>query len=126
MGVPDIHSVFPWLRGAAKVARHALTDRADDVVTQANIFPETPTVTKEQWEKIVRYYVQNAPEQLSDSSDNYPISPTLTRFKPVQNFPAVEPFVSLIKFESVAQQFFIGTRLGKIHVFDKETEQAYF
>jgi len=88
--------------------------------TQANIFPETPTVTKEQWEKIVRYYVQNAPEQLSDSSDNFPISPTLTRFKPVLNFPAVEPFVSLIKFDSIAQQFFIGTRLGKIHILDNK------
>jgi hypothetical protein len=88
--------------------------------TQANIFPETPVVTKEQWDKIVRYYIQNAPEQLPDSADKYPISPTLTRFKRKQNVPAIAPFVSLLKFDSVSRQFFVGTRSGKIHIFDKE------
>ncbi|MFN8343589.1 MAG: VCBS repeat-containing protein [Spirosomataceae bacterium] len=94
----------------------------DEIVAfaQANIFPETPVVTQEQWDKIVRYYVQNAPDRLPDSSQNYPIAGTLTRFKPKQNVPSIEPFVSLFKFDSTSKQFFVGTRSGKLQIFDPQ------
>ena len=41
----------------------------DEIIafTQANIYPETPILSKEEWEKIVKYYLTNAPDKLPDS-----------------------------------------------------------
>ncbi|WP_428663660.1 FG-GAP repeat domain-containing protein [Runella sp.] len=89
-------------------------------LTQANIFPETPIVTQEQWESIVNYYVKNAPDKLPDSSGKFPIAPTLTRFVPKSDAPQIDPFVSLIKFDSATKKLFVGSRRGMVSVFDQK------
>ncbi len=88
--------------------------------TQANVFPETPIVTPEQWESIVNYYVKNAPDKLPDSSRKTLISPTLSRFLPKANTPQVEPFVSLLKYDSLSKKLFVGSRRGMVTVFDQQ------
>lgn len=89
--------------------------------TQANVFPEAPVVTPEQWESIVNYYVTNAPDTLPDSAaKSAAISPTLTQFVPKANAPQVEPFVSLIKYDSAAQHLFVGSRRGMVTVYDRQ------
>ena len=87
-------------------------------LTQADIFPSNPVVTPEQWEAIVRYYVNNAPDKLPDSSKYFPISPTITRFAPFKNAPHIEPYVSLLKFDAPSGKLFVGTRRGKLDIYD--------
>lgn len=88
--------------------------------TQANIYPNAPILPKEDWEKIVKYYVTNAPDKLPDSSKNYPIAADLTLFAP-QNIPtAIEPMVSMLKFDTKSNQLYVGTRQGKIYVLNQQ------
>ncbi len=91
--------------------------------TQANIYPETPILSKEDWDKIVKYYVDNAPEKLPDSSNKYPISSTLSLFTPKNTILNVEPMVSMLKFDAASQKLFVGTRGGKIHIFNHQFRQ---
>jgi len=94
----------------------------DEIIafTQANIYPDAPLLTKEQWEKIVKYYVDKAPEKLPDSSSKYPISPDLALFTPKTDVPDVEklPMVSMLKFDDKTQQLYVGSRTGKIYILD--------
>lgn len=100
----------------------------DEIIafTQANIYPETPILSKEEWEKIVKYYLTNAPDKLPDSSKNYPISNDLTLFAPKADVPDVEklPMVSMLKFDDKTQKLYVGTRTGKIHILDGQFKQT--
>lgn len=76
---------------------------------QARIFPEKPLITARDWDKIVSYYLQNAPEQLT-----LPATPMV---KPdLDNFSVVVPglnkgkyaLTTLVKYDPGAHALWIG------------------
>lgn len=91
--------------------------------TQANIYPDAPILPKEDWDKIVKYYVNNAPDKLPDSSKKYPISADLALFSPQSIPKSIEPMVSMIKFDPKSNQLYVGLRRGKIHVLNQQFQR---
>ncbi|MDT7828831.1 VCBS repeat-containing protein [Pricia sp. S334] len=51
------------------------------IVKEANVFPEEPLVAREDWDKLVAFYVQNAPEMAPSPKPNTPIKTGLKHFK---------------------------------------------
>lgn len=52
-----------------------------DIVKEANIFPENPLIARKDWDKIVDYYLQNAPDSILPPKRNKAISKGLRHFK---------------------------------------------
>lgn len=52
-----------------------------DVVRAAGIYPETPVLAKQDWEKIAQYYMENAPDSISPPLRKRPIRIGLKHFK---------------------------------------------
>lgn len=53
---------------------------AGDIVRKANIYPEQPILAREDWDKIVAYYVENAPETIPTPIRDQKISNKLKHF----------------------------------------------
>ncbi|MEZ4904690.1 MAG: VCBS repeat-containing protein [Spirosomataceae bacterium] len=92
-------------------------------ITNANIFPEKAVLSKEEWDKIVKYYIDNAPEKLPDSSSKYAISASLTLFTPKTNTTTLGPWVSMLYFDNPTQKLFVGTRQGKMYILNEQFRQ---
>ena len=99
----------------------------DEIIalSQANIYPDAPILSKVEWEKIIKFYLDKAPEKLPDSSKNYPISNDLALFSPKVEVPDVEklPMVSMLKFDDKAQKLYVGSRTGNIYILNNKFKQ---
>lgn len=98
---------------------------ADETIAfaQANIYPNAPILPKEDWDKIVEYYINNAPDKLPDSSKKYPISSDLSLFTPKNIATAIEPMVSMLKFDTKSNKLYVGTRQGKIYILNQQFQR---
>jgi hypothetical protein len=69
-------------------------------VREAGIYPETPVVAKADWLKIVKYYMENAPDSISPPIRKNPIRMGLSHFKyresPVSYRPALTTMVKIL------------------------------
>ena len=52
-----------------------------DIVKEANIFPENPLIAREDWDKIVDYYLENAPDSIISPKRSKNITKGLKHFK---------------------------------------------
>ncbi|MGB5556220.1 MAG: VCBS repeat-containing protein [Flavobacteriaceae bacterium] len=52
-----------------------------EVLKKANIYPETPLLAKKDWNKLVDYYLKEAPDTLPTPKKNHPITMGLKNFK---------------------------------------------
>ena len=52
----------------------------EKIVRQANIYPEHPTIAREDWEKIVAYYLDHAPDTIPQPKKNNQIRKNLKHF----------------------------------------------
>ena len=52
----------------------------EKIVRQANIYPEHPTIAREDWEKIVAYYLDHAPDTIPQPKKNNQIRKSLKHF----------------------------------------------
>lgn len=50
------------------------------IIRRANVYPEQPQIAKEEWEKIVAYYIENAPDTIEVPKKNEKIKIGLKRF----------------------------------------------
>ncbi|MFS4418042.1 FG-GAP repeat domain-containing protein [Maribacter sp. 2307ULW6-5] len=72
--------------------------RYASVVKKANIFPEKPVLAKEDWEKLVAYYLQNAPKEILPTQSNIKIKMELKHFKYTEAaFADRPPLTSMVK-----------------------------
>ena len=51
-------------------------------VKAANLYPEEASITAKEWTKIVQYYIQNAPEEVSPIKNREPVALNLSLFEP--------------------------------------------
>lgn len=77
--------------------------------------PPQPMVTDEQWKAIHDYYIKSAPDSIHIiEKENLP---PLQQFSVSQfQFPSRSiPLLTLIKYDSLHQKIFVGTRLSKLY-----------
>lgn len=57
------------------------TGMGGDIVRKANIYPEQPILARNDWDKIVAYYLENAPDSLPTPTREHPITRGLKHFR---------------------------------------------
>jgi hypothetical protein len=96
----------------------------EDFLTVVGTLPGKPMVTDEEWQSIVNYFEANAPEKLNTSKkDSLHIA---TLFEPSSYSNEGLPMVTLLKFDSHRDRFFIGSRNGNLAILNKEFESTDF
>lgn len=84
------------------VRRDSLFDRGQsgDIARKANIFPESPVLAKEDWQKIEQYFMREAPDTVPPAIRKKPIHMGLKHFKykeaPFAHRPALTSLVKIL------------------------------
>ena len=78
------------------------------VIMESGIYPDKPTIVKEDWEKIVKYYGDNAPENLESNPKHITADLALFSLNP-QKISAQE--VVMTKYDSLSKKIFVGSAL---------------
>lgn len=84
------------------------------------VYPELPLIKEDEWQKIVAYYQQLAPEKLPAQKRNTPIGNEASPFLPEQiKFGKKEvPQVTLLEFDPEEKTLFIGDNI-QLYAFDQ-------
>jgi FG-GAP-like repeat len=92
------------------------TLRPQDIEIVLGAIPSQPMASDEDWEWIRQYYHDKAPDTVGITTQ--PIKDTLTLFKlhPLENF--IEPYVSLLRYDSGRHYLYAGTRLSNLFTLD--------
>ena len=93
----------------------------DQIMIDAeNIYPKTPMLAQEDWDKIVAFYQNEAPEKLAD---NKPVAVSY-----LKNFVVKKPNINLQPFLTLVQitdnQIYLGSLDGKLLMLDKQLKQV--
>ena len=80
--------------------------------------PSKPLVTQEEWEAIVHYYIEKAPDSLL-IQDKF-LSGDLDQFEVHPSISFKAPFVTVIKFDTLSQTLFVGNRASKLYELDPQ------
>ncbi len=94
-------------------------------VREAKVFAETPLLPEEAWEKLVGYYLQEAPDSLPPQPARSEIKPVLDYFsiqKPVFDTKRA-PYTTLLKFRSETATIYMGDARNNLYVLDASTTQ---
>ncbi|MCP9770092.1 VCBS repeat-containing protein [Lacihabitans sp. LS3-19] len=78
------------------------------VIMESGIYPDKPLIVKEDWEKIVKYYEDNAPENLKSTPTHITTDLDLFAASP-QKINAQE--IVMTKFDSLSKKIFVGSAL---------------
>jgi len=86
-------------------------DALDKQITEGlNIYPKNPIISQEDWNKIVKYYINEAPEKLPETE--FPKGASLSNLPFTPQFINIEesklPKVSLLKYDTINSQLYIG------------------
>ena len=94
-------------------------DAMDKMMIQTeNIYPKTPLLHQEDWDKIVAFYKQAAPDKLL-LSPNKTVAAPLKNFK-IKAFPTeMRPLTTLTTIDTLHQKMYIGLLNGAFMTFDK-------
>jgi hypothetical protein len=107
----------PWV-GVGRLNLDKLPD--GEILRRANIFPEAPLMTHEEWKQIVRYYQESAPAKPLPQKNPISISRDLDLFEVIRPAePLLRPMTTLVRIDSENQRLFVGdARRGSLSVFD--------
>ncbi|WP_419211318.1 FG-GAP repeat domain-containing protein [Maribacter sp. X9] len=71
------------------------------VVKKATIFPEKALLARDDWQKLINYYIENSPEVILTPQRNTPIAKTLKHFKYKEaSFADSPPLTAMVKILS--------------------------
>jgi hypothetical protein len=98
-------------------ARNSLLEKgmARSIVEQANVFPSKQTISKEEWDAIIRYYKDNAPEKLALSSDTLSVRRRPVFQPKVPPFRMTQPAVSALTYDRKRGQLYVANSLQENH-----------
>ncbi|GAA4467406.1 hypothetical protein GCM10023189_51040 [Nibrella saemangeumensis] len=91
-----------------------------DTLLHAGIYPGTPQMHPDDWQKIVDYYTQLAPDSLASQAAKQPVQGTLPQFQARPAPLAVPPLVTLVYHDSTRKQWWIGMRNGTLYQMDQQ------
>ena len=92
------------------------------IVGAAGVFPPQPTLPDTIWNKISRFYLDNAPASLTIKSQEYP-STDLFSQKPIALSPGRRPMTTLVKASSQNKGIYVADGLGTLHQLDASGKQ---
>lgn len=85
------------------------TGLAGELVLKANIFPETPTLTAAEFQKITDYYLTAAPATALPTTNKPTIKVDLPLFRPIfPDLPFRPASTTVVKIDTVGQQLYVG------------------
>lgn len=87
----------------------------DEVSEIIKVLPPQAMVSEEQWNAIKDFYIQHAPDSLPGiASRELPVTKqfTVSEFRLPQK---TYPLITLVRYDSVNENIFIGTRLSKLY-----------
>lgn len=114
------------IRPAAEKLGMLEIDEMAAVIKSGN-YPDMPLLAEEDWQKIINYYVENAPEKPLPQSAKPPVKLGL-RFFEVKTLPASEgqlPMLSMVKIDTSTGRLYACRReKGLIEVYDKSLSKV--
>jgi hypothetical protein len=97
------------------------------VVKAANVFPEEPVLSENEWQAIVDYYLENAPEGSLPESDSIAVAMGLSTFRlDVPSFRRRPPMTSLLHIGANGNRVYVGDAnpsLSTLSILNAELEQ---
>ena len=85
------------------------------LVNQAGIYPDSPLISRENWEKIVSYYAENASHDSVTTYFPEKVSPLFKAVPdPKQN---LFPLLTLMAYDEQEQRLYLGEREGAFSIF---------
>jgi hypothetical protein len=83
-----------------------------ELLISNNIYPENPQLAEEDWQKIIKYYVENAPQKPIQQAKKEVVRVGLTDFsiKNIYGIPDAQPTVTLVKFDTDKKEVFVAWR----------------
>lgn len=92
-------------------------------VIGAGVYAENPMLAQEDWQKIIDYYLKEAPEKPIPQAKKDKVQIDLPLFSVQKHslHPATMPLVTLVKFDS-QQQLWIGTRTKQLCRLDEKMQ----
>lgn len=109
------HGVLPKMAlrlGMGDLMQHLTSMDYEEMMTlsMANIFPDKPVLAKEDWQKIVAYYLKNAPQKLLPQINKQSPRIGLKGFVQKTIWSPNVPLVTLVKFRPEQKLLYVGLR----------------
>jgi hypothetical protein len=93
------------------------------MIEAENIYPNMPLINQEDWQKIIAFYQNEAPDSLKLVETKIPILPLKGFDIRSLNQPNFPPLVTLTKIDEENKALFIGTLEGKLSVFSTKNKE---
>ena len=86
----------------------------------SGVYPQDTLITDEDWQRIVDYYLQEAPQEIIPPVSKPPTNWELPHFQlhEISDLPAL-PLVTLVEYDSVSGHIYWGNREGDVMIMDK-------
>jgi hypothetical protein len=93
-------------------------------IIEANVFPERPMLHSSDWQKIVDYYTQKAPEKLPAQATRKAVQMSLPLFQARQSTHAINGMVTLLKYDSLSGRIWAGDANAHLFALNKKLERV--
>lgn len=100
----------------------ALVPEEKDIIRQLNIYPEKPLLTKAQWDKIVKYYEDAAPETLPQIKTDTIYAGTRFTTDLVYLGEEQYPKTTLLKFDTLSRSLYLGDAQNMLYILNDRME----
>lgn len=91
---------------------------------QAGVFPERPMLNPADWQKIVAFYQTTAPEKLPKQPAHAPVQVQLPLFRVQPSTNALDAFVTLLRYDSLAHRIWAGDGRGNLFVLNQNLQRV--
>jgi hypothetical protein len=83
-----------------------------ELLISNNVYPENPQLAEEDWQKIVNYYTENAPEKAVPQAEKQKVTVGMNDFsvKNIYGISDAPPTVTLVKFDTTKKEIFVAWR----------------
>jgi hypothetical protein len=105
--------------GYSPMASYDLMEQT--LVLETKVYPEHPLVSRNDWNKIMAYYIQHAPDSFQLVKDE---NAPLKEFDVETKGQMVRvPNVTMLTYDSISKLFHIGLEPGLVYTFDQKWER---
>ena len=116
-----------WRLGIRKAGEDPYANMEEDeaqIVRAENVFPVEPLITKENWQKIVSYYVQTAPDKPLPEKGKLTITDQLKGFDAEEVFVGkkITPKTCMVKFDPASSLLYIGDANNELYALNNKLE----
>ena len=108
------------IREAGKNPFEALTKEEEVLVRSLDVYPEQPLISRNEWDKIVQYYQEEAPQDPLPPKTRIAVTNELPQFKAELIAMGEKPLpqTTLLKFDKASSQLYVGDAQNTLYVLD--------